>query len=302
MDLRTHLVSSYGADIDQVSRLDSGVYRVHRHAETDWVARMFGAPRTLADVEGDAAILQLLEQAGFPAERCVADGPVTAFDEQTVIVTEWVEGERASSSGKVYAWLGGMLGRLHSRPATTLRVGGGWHHLVPRGGPDDELAAALEVITVLGRHVPAGEGEAFEQLVTELDSTDTCTDLPQCFSHPDFVPANAITTPGDDRPTIVDWTNAGRGPRLWSLGFLLWAAGAQSPKLVDLAMSRYARSCELTDAEWDRLPAAIRARPLMIDVWSLGAGRKTVKNVVNDAQRRERLSRSIAERARQAAN
>ena len=31
----------------------------------------------------------------------------------------------------------------------------------------------------------------------------------------------------DSLPTIVDWTNAGRGPRIWSLGFVLWAAGAR---------------------------------------------------------------------------
>lgn len=46
-----------------------------------------------------------------------------------------------------------------------------------------------------------------------------------------FVPANALDT--GDGVTIVDWTGAGRGPRLWSLGFLLFAAGARSPKAVD---------------------------------------------------------------------
>ena len=44
------------------------------------------------------------------------------------------------------------------------------------------------------------------------------------FVRPDFVLANAIPT-ADQRLAIIEWIGAGRGPRLWSLGFLLWASG-----------------------------------------------------------------------------
>ena len=85
----------------------------------------------------------------------------------------------------------------------------------------------------------------------------TAQDLPHAFVHPDFVPANAIPTP-DERLVIVDWAGAGRGPRLWSLGFLLWASGARSMRLVDVVVSRYRRHVVLEPEELTRLAWAIR--------------------------------------------
>ena len=69
-------------------------------------------------------------------------------------------------------------------------------------------------------------------VVWKLEDLDDGADLPHAFVHPDFVPANAITTP-DDHRVIVDWAGAGNGPRLWSLAFLLWAGGVRDLRLVD---------------------------------------------------------------------
>jgi hypothetical protein len=98
----------------------------------------------------------------------------------------------------------------------------------------------------------------------------------------------------------VDWTGAGRGPRLWSLGFLLFAAGARSPKLVDVVISRYRRHVELSPDEMDRLPDAIRARPLLIDCWSVGVGRKPARQVAAGLVPLARLAERIADQARRA--
>jgi Ser/Thr protein kinase RdoA (MazF antagonist) len=130
-----------------------------------------------------------------------------------------------------------------------------------------------------------------------VDSVDPCSDLPHAFVHPDFVPSNAITTP-DDKTVIVDWTNAGRGPRLWSIGFLLWAGGARDLRLVDLVVSRYRRHTQLTDEELDRLPGAIRARALMIDCWSIGHRRARIGDVSERTKCDHALSEQIAARAR----
>jgi len=117
--------------------------------------------------------------------------------------------------------------------------------------------------------------------------------------HPDFVPANAIPT-AEEKLAIVDWTGAGRGPRLWSLGFLLWAAGARNMNLVDLVVSRYRRRIELEPAELGRLEDAIRGRPVTLEIWSVCAGRRELADAVESVDRAGELAKSIAVVARRA--
>ena len=123
----------------------------------------------------------------------------------------------------------------------------------------------------------------------------TTTGLPEAFVHPDFVPVNAIGDT-DDLPTIVDWTNAGRGPRIWSLAFVLWAAGARDLRLVDAFVSRYQRHVTLTEAELASLPVVIGA-PLTMSSWTLAVGRGTVSRAVQDAHAVARQAQEIAIRA-----
>ena len=66
-----------------------------------------------------------------------------------------------------------------------------------------------------------------------------------------------------DEIVIVNWAGAGRGPRLWSLAFLLWAAGRRGPGRVEAAVSGYRRHVELVAAEREQLANAIAARPLV---------------------------------------
>lgn len=293
--LAEHLADRYRTTVTGLTELDVGVFRVDRVEGEPWVARVFPAARPLAEVEGDAAILRRLEQAGFPAERCAHEAAVSELAGQGVLVTGFVPGARADGSGRTFAVLGALLGRLHARPAEGARAGGGWHHLVVGGSPTDEIAAASTLLGLLGRDAD----QLRLRLAEEVRGLDDCADLPHCFVHPDFVPANAIATP-DGGLTIVDWTNAGRGPRLWSLGFLLFAAGARSPKLVDVVVSRYRRHSRLTPEELDRLPAAIRARPLLIDCWSVATGRKPADVVVTGLADLTRLADRIALTARRA--
>jgi Ser/Thr protein kinase RdoA (MazF antagonist) len=297
--LREHLEGEYGVRVRKVSQLDTGVFRVGHDGEPDWVARVFAPGRALADAKGDAHVLRRLEQAGFPAERCASPEPVSEFGDRAVLVTEYVSGQPALGRGRTYAILGVLLGRLHARPGTGLRPGGAWHHLSPRGGPTEEVAAAAALLDSVSGKVPAEQVAALDTLLEQVLSTDTCADLPHAFVHPDFVPANAITTE-DERTVIVDWANSGRGPRLWSIGFLLWAAGARDLRLVDVTVSRYRRHTQLEPGELDRLAAAIRARPLLIDVWSVGHGRKQPAGAAAALGHRDRLSEVIAARARAA--
>lgn len=115
--------------------------------------------------------------------------------------------------------------------------------------------------------------------------------------HPDFVPANAICT-ADGKLAIVDWTGAGRGPRLWSIGFLLWAVGARDLRLVEVVVSRYRRSIELEPDELDRLEGAILGRSVTLEAWAVCAGRRGITDAIGRIQDARELAASIAIRAR----
>jgi Ser/Thr protein kinase RdoA (MazF antagonist) len=297
--LRDHLEAQYGDPVSALERLDAGVFRVDRREQPSWVARVFPPARPIEDVHADAALLGALERRGFPAERCAHEEPVSTLDECGVLVTEFVPAAAPLRPGRPAAILGVLLGRLHAEPGAGLREGGAWHHLSFAGGPREEIAAASSMLEETLPRVSVRQLSLYDQLRDEVDGADDCHDLPHAFVHPDFVPANAIPTP-DERLVVVDWTGAGRGPRLWSLGFLLFAAGSRSPRLIDLVVSRYRRHVTLEPEELTRLAAAIRARPLMLACWAYCAGRMELETAVLRVSEANAAAARIAEHARRA--
>ena len=300
--LREHLEQRYGVEVEAVTPLDADVFRVDRRDGSRWVARVFPAERPLASVEQDAAILGALERGGFPAERCANAEAVSQLGgpgSQSVLVTGFLQDRGPMRPGRQAAILGALLGRLHTRPATDRRAGGAWHHLALCGGPREEIAAASELLDDHVSSVGIRQLASLNRIRDEVEQADDCHDLPHAFVHPDFVPANAISI-GDGRLAVVDWTGAGRGPRLWSIGFLLWAAGARNLRLVDLVVSRYRRSIELEPEELHRLSGAIRGRPIMLEAWAVCARRRPPADALEHIERVRALSETIAARARQA--
>ncbi|MBV8999106.1 MAG: phosphotransferase [Solirubrobacterales bacterium] len=297
--LATHLQERYSIEVAAVAALDAAVFRVDRRDGPSWVARVFPVDRPIADVQDETELLRALEESGFPAERCAHDEPVSGFGGQAVLVTEFVAPAAPLKPGRTAALLGGMLGALHSRPATRFRSGGAWHHLSFNGGPRVEIAAAGALLDDAIGEVPARQLAMFDRLREAVDRADDCEDLPHVLVHPDFVSANAIPTP-DERLVLVDWTGAGRGPRLWSLGFLLWAAGAVHPRLIELAVSRYRKRTSLEPEEFARLEGAIVGRPLMIECWSFCHGRRSLADTVQRMDANLELANKIAAQARQA--
>ncbi len=247
----------------------------------DWVARVFAADRPIAAAEGDAALLRRLEQQNFPAERCAAQEPVSAHEGQGVLITRHVEGTRADGSRRTFARLGGLLGRLHALPSDHVRDGGGWHHLVHQDTPAAEIAAARSLLDAAAPALPPDQRPLLAALRAELDRADGCADLPQALIHPDFVPVNAIAA-SDGGLVMVDWTGAGRGPRLSPLAFLLWAAGCRGPSRLDAVVASYREHITPTGAELGRLAGAIWARPLTVACWAVLAGRKGLAETVAD--------------------
>lgn len=297
--LSGHLAATYAIAVTGLQQLDLGVFRVERRDGPDWIARVFPAARPIEAGRGDAEILLYLEEAGFPAERCPHPEPVTTYRGQAVLVTERAAGRTPEATPTTFRLLGDLVGRLHvlpSMPAAGARPGGGWHHLVLQGDPREELAAAHSLLDDAAARVPASQGTLYEALRSELSRGDACDDLPKALIHPDCVPANLVGSSRGD-PLLVDWTGAGRGSRLWSLAFLLWAAGARNLECAEAVAAGYRRHVRVEPAELDRLASAVATRPLVFGCWAFSTGRAQLHDVAGRLPTIRARARVIAERA-----
>jgi hypothetical protein len=165
---------------------------------------------------------------------------------------------------------------------------------VPAAQRSAELSAA-ELAEAVER-VPAAQRSAAAALRAELDDLDDGAGLPEALLHPDFVLANVVASP-ERGMVLVDWTGAGRGPRLWSLAFLLWAAGAASPGRVDRVVAGYRSRLRPDPAELARLPGLIRARPVIFASWAFCVGRQDITQAAQAAAQAREQADAIAARA-----
>lgn len=266
------LVDAVAESLDQPlvlhGDLDVDVYRLERSGdEPDLVARVFGPVVGREMVDAVATVLQRLAETPFPAERCVSDDPVLAIgNSRHVLVTEYVPPTPPPHAAFMFAWCTGLLARLANRPGDDLPAGGGWHRLGPT--PSREIDAAL----ALGGQV----GPSVAEVVDALADADDGDGLPEAMIHADLSPPNAVPR-GDKPPVIIDWIGVGRGPRIWPLAFLLYVAG---PRGARRALDRYTETVPLTEEERDRLPAIMIARPLTLDLWSVGYERLTPRQAI----------------------
>jgi Ser/Thr protein kinase RdoA (MazF antagonist) len=257
--LPAHLEKTYGFTVTKMSQLDVGVFRVDRSGKgTPLVARLFSAARPYAAAEADLAVLRYLAEIGFRSERPFEDGPLTSHEGQAVLVTEFIK-QVPKDKRPPYPilTLGAMIGRLHGLavPAGADRPAGALHHFA-EGTMADELRAVAGWLDSIEDRVPGGGGDAFDTIRTAVAAADGGDGLPEAFVHPDPVPKNVIFTA--DGPVLVDWTSAGRGPRLASMTLVLRSGWAAVP-----FMKGYARVVSLTDDERDRLPGLLVSRQLI---------------------------------------
>jgi Ser/Thr protein kinase RdoA (MazF antagonist) len=304
--VRAHLEAEYGIRVSKMSELDQGVFRVSLPVGPAWVARIFPAARPVSAVAGDAEILRFLAGQRFRAERPAASDPVSELDGQGVLVTEYVDDVPRQQRRDEIRRLGGfwtlgvMLGELHTLPAqgapgAIARPGGAWHHLA-EGLPRDEIAAAARILGEAGERIPAGERKAYAALRAEVAGLDAGDGLPHALTHPDFVLANVIPSPSRGM-VMVDWTGSGQGPRLWSLAFLLYAAGGRGINRVDSAVTGYLTQVRPEPEELARLAGLIRVRPAMFHVWAVGQGKKSVAEAWRGVADTRELADAVAARA-----
>jgi Ser/Thr protein kinase RdoA (MazF antagonist) len=289
-----HLQQTYEVAVDGVSEVEpgGGVFHVRLADGPDWIARAFPAARPVDQVHGDAEILRALADQPFPAERCAHDDPVSTMGDQAVLVTLHTGGMngRPDHSVTTITAMADLLGRLQTLAAgggALDRPGGGWHHLsVAGGGRDEDVRILLERLGTDGLHA---------RMRTELETLDIGDGLPTSFIHPDFTTPNAMIQ-SDGTPVIIDWTNAGRGPRIAPFGQLL-LAGAWDLDLVDAIAGRYREHVSLTDEELDRLPDAIRGFGVILAGWGLlnmpAYGAQQVASLDADRDMAERITARV---------
>lgn len=286
--LASHLESAYDVEVVKTRELDLGVHRVDLSGGRTWVARIFPAVRAAEAAADDASLLDWLAASGFPAERTAAADPVSVHEGQAVLVTEFADGRVLPSEPESFELLGKLLGRLHCLPAghpSAGRPGGAWHHLLLDSSPADEITAVAALLHDARQRVPAGQEHRYEALVAAVQSLDGCADLPHAFVHPDFVPRNVIGQP-DGESVVIDWAGSGWGPRVVSLGCLLWAATGKPN--IEAALRGYREYVTIEPGETERLGAAMRLRPLVLACWAFATGRGTISGQADwwDQQRR----------------
>jgi Ser/Thr protein kinase RdoA (MazF antagonist) len=257
--LPARLEEHYGIAVTKLTKLDVGVFRVDRSGkDTPLVARLFSQARPYALAEGDLAVLRYLAEVSFPAERPFGDDPLTRHEGQSLLLTDFIkEAPKPKRPPYPIVRLGAIIGRLHRLPvpAGADRPAGALHHFA-EGTMADELQAVAGWLDCIEDRVPDGAGDALDALRVAVADADGGDGLPEAFVHPDPVPKNVIFTA--DGPILVDWTSAGRGPRLASMTLVLrsgWAAVR--------FMKGYSKVISLTDDERDRLAGMLFSRQLI---------------------------------------
>ena len=294
------LSSTYGVRFTSISKLDWNVYRVQPESGDAWVARVFKRP--LIEVESEIKLVDSIRQHGFPAEVPAANVAVSEVHTGICIsVTVFVDGSSPERNRKVFYQLGYLLGQLHSIEWPTeqaLISGGAWHHLA-LGGLQNEIAAALDGLTKFSAVAEPTRRASVEELISRLRSVDLLEGLPQAIVHPDFVPPNVIVDTATGEWTVVDWAGVGWGPRVLSLGYLLFVAAARGKLiLVDALMTGYMKNVNLNDAEVERLASAVWTRPFTIACWEVFHSRKDPAAVLEAMQDWMKTADSVVARVR----
>src|SRR5262249_26243098 len=151
--------------------------------------------------------------------RCAHPDAVSSMEGRTVLVTQQVEGtsSRSASGVRLFRTLGDLLGRLQTLPAdhgALDRPGGAWHHLsFSGGGRRQDIDALTDLLADAGTIASGPDRKRYEFLRERISELDDGEGLPQTLVHPDFSTPNVIL-PQDGGPVLVDWTGAGRGPRI----------------------------------------------------------------------------------------
>ncbi|KIN08911.1 hypothetical protein OIDMADRAFT_175591 [Oidiodendron maius Zn] len=154
----------------------------------------------------------------------------------------------------------------------------------------EELDAALSLLEDAKSCVPKSEPHLYEELRNKLSEADDFSGLPQCFIHPDLVTSNSIISAVDNSVQIVDWSGAGTGPGVASLGYLLWTAGQKSSTQMRTVAAAYATRISLEEGEIMRLKSAMISKPLILRSWEFSTARVSLEDSVKAIRSMDELT------------
>lgn len=253
------------------------LHRVEGVGSAPWLMRAYSHPNSDHRQARLVQVLELLAATSFPAPRLIptASGRTAVEAGQWhMVMTTFVQGDVLTDNGPAaLRQLGEALGQLHtlsaSWPPAVLQALpiAGWtptSQFVPFALQEMEATAAL---------VSPALQATYEEILQALHSLPPMTDLPQALLHNDCVPTNAVVTP-EGRLVLIDWADAGRGPMLIDLAWLLLQCDDGKPQTplppTDLerlyaVMEGYCRYRVPTRAETEAMLPALR---FVSTVWS----------------------------------
>lgn len=283
--LRLFLEKRYRLKISRLERLDRGVLFLEEPAEgKKWIVRIFSGNRPIERVNGDAEVLRFLELNNFPAERCASKDPVTSPGGWSILVSEYIDGQRMDPIPANLRKLGSSLGLLNAIPlgsgAETRDAGSLHHYTKVEGLPRNEIEAANYWLKEVSDQVSVNNPDVFESLREQIAGVDECEGLPCTLIHPDPMLKNVIQAT-DGELKWIDWTGAGRGPRLYSLAIFLWSGALRpagwSAESVDAMVSGYRDYIDLSKDEIERLPDLMKIRQIIFACWRF---RRSIKEEI----------------------
>lgn len=279
-----YISACYHVQVASLHRLpsDSGksLYHVHLVDETHWILRV-GEAQDLASFVELARLLVFFEQHNYLAERLVFTPehvPFATVSCWLLLMTTFLVGTPLPHTPVAFAHLGAIVGQLHALTPSLPYV-----PVPAKMLPTDELAFAQHQLHAVASRLPRSSIAQYELLDKALEGMDRGTYLPTTLIHNDCHPANALMT-ATGQVTLFDWDEAGMGPAVLDVGFLLANCDGKAPwdpllpgapypdaALLQAVIEGYARHHHLTPVELAYLPDAIRFRALVFGACSFAS-------------------------------
>lgn len=284
-------------------------------AQTDdkpFIIRTYLSENQVDDAQDVAANLLFLEKQSFPAEGLLrtTDGKsIGVVDGYHILATTFIDGKPIPSTSEAFGQLGETLGKLHSLDYYSANPS------LPRSKllPKRDVAYALSELTPVKDNVPEALRARYDFLESALHNLPDGEDLPKVFIHSDVHPGNGVQT-ADGTIVLYDWQDAGLGPAVVDLAYLLLSADHMAPWLPQSDFSGddpwpeetmrvigegYTKQHKLRAEEIKRLPDALRFRSLIFGAVNFA---KVIRGEVNDDEslwwwKRFTASDEIAEKA-----
>jgi Ser/Thr protein kinase RdoA (MazF antagonist) len=208
-----------------------------------------------------AQLLLFLEKQGYPAPRVQLTRNGTTVGSLLnwhMLMLTYIEGERATPDPGTLRLLAEVTAQLHSLPSATSLRNSRWRL-------DAVVGQVAQHLSVAHSRLPVELQVMNEAMLSSLDNLRVQGNLPVCLIHGDCWYMNAVR----DRQcvTLIDWDQAGKGPAVLDLAYLLLTSHynlarplevTPSYSLISAIVEGYCSRRQLIDAERAALFDTIR--------------------------------------------